>query len=133
MTPNIKYNMEINTIEFVNFGQDIADVGKDVFDSLFSLEQNVILIILIAIAVCGLTITFIQWQRVKVRNNDNGTNERLTSQEAKIEYAKLEKMLLDIQKKDMKLKENINKNSACKSPKTTHELENKTVTKKDYY
>jgi hypothetical protein len=131
---------EINPIEAVNFGQDIADIGKDVLDSLFSLEQNVILIILISIAVCGLTITFIQFQRVKRMNNfesSNGysqidINERLTSHEAKTEYAKLEKILIDIEMKDKELKEKTYKNRACKSHKTTNKLENRTETQKDY-
>lgn len=131
---------EINPIEMVDFGQDIADVGNDVLDSLFSLEQNVILIILIIMAVTGLTITFIQWQRVKTRNNIVSSkgyhygpfNERLTSHEAKTEYAKLEKLLMDIEKKDRKLREKTNKNRVCKSQKTNHELENGPVSKKDY-
>jgi hypothetical protein len=131
---------EINPIEVVDFGQDIADVGRDVLDSLFSLEQNVILIILIIMAVTGLTITFIQWQRVKIRNNIVSSkgyhygsfNERLTSHEAKTEYAKLEKLLMDIEKKDRKLREKTNKNRVCKSQKTNHELENGPTSKKDY-
>ena len=131
---------DINPIEAVDFGQDIADVGQDVLDSLFSLEQNVILIILIAMAVIGLTITFIQWQRVRARNNIESSkgyhhgqmNDRLTSHEAKTEYAKLEKLLMDIEKKDRKFREKTNKNRVCKSQKTNHELENRHVTKKDY-
>ncbi len=124
---------EIIALDVFDIGQDVADIGQNVLDNLFSLEQNVILIILIATAIGGLTITFIQWQRVRGRNNivsskgyhHGQMNERLTSQEAKTEYAKLEKLLMDIERKDMELKEKSNKNRVCKSQKPTHGHENK--------
>ena len=112
---------EIIALDVFDIGQDVADIGQNVLDNLFSLEQNVILIILIAMAVIGLTITFIQWQRVRARNNIESSkgyhhgqmNDRLTSHEAKTEYAKLEKLLMDIEKKDRKLREKTNKNRVC--------------------
>ncbi len=129
---------EINPIEALDFGQDIADVGKDVIESLFSIEQNVILIILIALAVCGLSITFIQSRRVRARNNvvfsrgyhHRGMNGRLTSYEAKTEYAKLGKLLREMEK-NWKLKKESRKTRKFKSQKN-QELENKMVTEKDY-
>jgi len=48
-----------------NIGKDVADVGQDVLDNLISIEQNVLLIILVVLATLGMLFTYMQWKGVK--------------------------------------------------------------------
>ena len=130
-----------------NIGKDVADVGQDVLDNLISIEQNVLLIILVVLATLGMLFTYMQWKGVKkaqtnfesLRNQKEQKNiglytsnpihkeayphdeidVRISSREAKIEYGKLEKLLMDIEKKDRQLKMKANTERVCKARKKT--------------